>query len=158
VLLPADMSGGVAVRTAPAVAEPAVIDLTFERGTPVAANRVVMAIGDLVASLDILATAHGVGAAAFGVLHIAHEALQAAALPAHADEFSGHVAEQYVRVLREGSWFTPLRQALDAYVDVIQQRVSGVVKLKMFQGECTVVSTELAALPQPARLPLVHVK
>jgi len=158
VLLPAEMSGGVAVRTAPAVPEPAVIDLTFDRGTPVAANRVMMAIGDLVASLDILATAHGVGAASFGVLHIAHEALQAAALPAHAREFSGDVAEQYVRVLREGSWFTPLRHALDAYVEVIQQRVSGIVRLKMFQSECTVVSTEIALPPQPARLPLAQVK
>jgi argininosuccinate synthase len=63
-----------------------------------------------------------------------------------------------VRVLREGSWFTPLRQALDAYVEVIQQRVSGSVRLKMFQGECTVVSTGLASPPQPARLPLAQVK
>jgi argininosuccinate synthase len=157
VLLPARMSGGVAVRTAPAVPEPAVIDVTFERGTPVAANRVVMAIGDLVASLDILATAHGVSAAAFGILHKAHDALQAAALPAHAHEFSGDVADQYVRVLREGSWFTPLRHALDACVDVLQQRVSGTVRLNLFNGDCAVVSAEPAPA-QPVAIALAKAK
>jgi argininosuccinate synthase len=157
VLLPAEMSGGVAVRTAPVVREPAVIDVTFERGTPVATNRVMMAIGDLVASLDILAAAHGVSAAAFGVLHMAHEALQAAALPAHAHEFSGQVADQYVRVLREGSWFTPLRHALDACVDVMQQRVSGTVRLKLFNGDCAVVAAEPAPL-QPLTIALAKAR
>jgi argininosuccinate synthase len=157
VLLPAEMSGGVAVRTAPVVREPAVIDVTFERGTPVATNRVMMAIGDLVASLDILAAAHGVSAAAFGVLHMAHEALQAAALPAHAHEFSGQVADQYVRVLREGSWFTPLRHALDAGVDVMQQRVSGTVRLKLFNGDCAVVAAEPAPL-QPLTIALAKAR
>lgn len=157
VLLPAEMSGGVAVRTAPVVREPAVIDVTFERGTPVAANRVTMAIGDLVASLDILAAAHGVSGAAFGVLHVAHEALQAAALPAHAHEFSGQVADQYVRVLREGSWFTPLRHALDACVDVMQQRVSGTVRLKLFNGDCVVVAAEPAPL-QPVTIALAKAR
>jgi argininosuccinate synthase len=157
VLLPAEMSGGVAVRTAPVVREPAVIDVTFERGTPVATNRVMMAIGDLVASLDILAAAHGVSAAAFGILHIAHEALQAAALPAHAHEFSGQIADQYVRVLREGSWFTPLRHALDACMDVMQQRVSGTVRLKLFNGDCAVVAAEPAPL-QPLTIALAKAR
>jgi len=154
VLLPAEMSGGVAVR-APAACpdEPALVEVTFERGTPIAINRVIMAIGDLVASLDILTTAHGVGAAAFGALHLAHGALQETALSAHAHEFSADVAEQYVRVLRDGTWFTPLRHALDAYVDTIEQRVSGTVRLKLFKGECSVVSSQLSP-PQPATISL----
>jgi argininosuccinate synthase len=154
VLLPAELSRGVAVR-APAACpdEPALVDVTFERGTPIAANRVIMPIGDLVASLDILTTAHGVAASAFGALHLAHAALQESLLPAHANQFCADVAEQYVRVLREGSWFTPLRHALDAYVDVIQQRVSGIVRLKLFKGECAVISAEPSPQP-PAAIPL----
>jgi argininosuccinate synthase len=148
VLLPAEISGGVAVR-APAACpdEPALVDVTFERGTPIAINRVIMPIGDLVASLEILTTAHGVGASAFGALHVAHAALQESALSPHANAFSAEVAEQYVRVMRDGSWFTPLRHALDAYVDVIQQRVSGVARLKLFKGESAVVSTDLSSVP-----------
>src|SRR5262249_4999233 len=141
VLLPAEMSGGVAVRTLAAWPdEPALVDVTFERGTPVAINRVVMPIADLVASLEILTTAHGVAPAAFGALHLAPGALQETALSPHAHAFSTDVAEQYVRVLREGSWFTPLRRALDAYVDTIEQQVSGTVRLKLFKGECAIVS------------------
>jgi argininosuccinate synthase len=149
VLLPAEMSGGVAVRAPAALPnEPAAIDVAFDRGTPTAINRVAMPIADLVTSLEILTTAHGVGAAALGALHGAHAALQAAALPDHANQFCAAVAAQYVRVLQEGSWFTPLRRALDAYVDVIQQQVSGTVRLKLFNGECTVISTD----PPPRRV------
>jgi len=147
VLLPAEISGGVAVRAAGAYpGEPALVDITFERGTPIAINRVIMPIGDLVTSLEILTTAHGVRAAAFSALHLAHGSLQQAVLSPHAHEFSGQVAEQYVRVLRDGSWFTPLRHALDAFVDVVQERVSGVVRLKLFKGECDVVSVEASPL------------
>ncbi len=138
-LLPADMIGGVAVRAAaPWPNEPAFVEVSFERGVPVAVNGVIMPLGDLIASLDILATAHGIVPAALGLLHAAHAALQQAALGADADAFSAQVADQYVRVLREGSWFTPMRQALDAYVDSIQHSVVGVVRLKLFKGECTV--------------------
>src|SRR5439155_23526496 len=89
-------------------------------------------------SLQILAAAHGIVPAALGLLHTAHAALQQAALAAAAESFSSHVADEYVCVLRDGSWFTPLRHALDAYVDSIQQSVVGVVRLKLFRGECTV--------------------
>ena len=139
VMLPAEMIGGVAVRApAPRPDEPAFVEVSFERGVPIAVNGVIMPLGDLIASLDILATAHGIVPAALGLLHAAHAALQQAALGADADAFSAQVADQYVRVLREGSWFTPMRQALDAYVDSIQHSVVGVVRLKLFKGECTV--------------------
>ncbi|HJZ75177.1 MAG TPA: argininosuccinate synthase domain-containing protein [Vicinamibacterales bacterium] len=157
-LLPAEMSGGVAVRAPGACPdEPALVDVTFERGTPIAINRVIMSIADLVASLEILTTAHGVREAAFGALHRAHASLQQSVLSPHANEFSDEVASQYIRVLREGSWFAPLRQALDAYTDVVQQRVSGVVRLKLFKGECEVASAEAAPL-QPAAIALTRVK
>jgi len=158
VLLPAELSGGVAVRTQGAWPdEPALVDITFERGTPIAINRVIMAVGDLVASLDILTTAHGARASSFGALHLAHAALQASVLSDHANEFCSDVADQYVRVLNEGSWVAPIRHALDAYVDVVQQRVSGVVRLKLFKGECAVVSSERSA-PQPSTIALTKVR
>ena len=139
VLLPAEMIGGVAVRAAaPWPNEPAFVEVSFERGVPIAVNGVVMPLGDLIASLDILATAHGILPAALGLLHAAHAALRQTALAADAEAFSSQVADQYVRVLREGSWFTPLRHALDAYVDSIQRDIAGVVRLKLFKGECTV--------------------
>jgi argininosuccinate synthase len=145
VTLPADMIGGVAVRTAgPPPQEPAFVDVAFQRGVPVGINGVVMPLGDLIASLDILALAHGVGLAALGLLHVAHGALRRATLAPAAEEFSEQVADQYVRVLEEGAWFTPLRHALDAYLDSIQPDVAGTARLRLFQGECTVDGTRRA--------------
>ena len=145
--LPADMIGGVAVRAASRWPdEPAFVEVAFERGVPVAVNSVLMPIGDLIASLDILAAAHSVGAGALGLLHAAHDALQQTVLSPEADAFSANVAGEYVRVLADGAWFTPLRHALDAYVDTIQQEVAGTVRLKLFKGEATVHECRRAAL------------
>src|SRR5229473_2380752 len=124
-----------------AMTGPQQVEYAQQRGVMLPAEMiggVIMPLGDLIASLDILATAHGIVPAALGLLHSAHAALQQSALGSDAEAFSSQVADQYARVLRDGSWFTPLRHALDAYVDSIQQRVAGVVRLKLFTGECTV--------------------
>jgi argininosuccinate synthase len=84
---------------------------------------------------------------------MAHAALRQVALAPDAESFSALVADQYVRVLRDGSWFTPLRHALDAFTDAMQLRVGGIVRLKLFKGECTVVSTRLSTL-QPVTITL----
>ena len=156
ILLPAALVGGVAVRsTGPLPGEPASVEITFDRGIPIAANGVVMPFGDLIGSLDILTMAHGVERSALGALHMAHVALRQAALAPDAEAFSALVADHYVRVLRDGSWFTPLRHALDAFTDAIQLRVGGTVRLKLFKGECAVVSTRLAAL-QPVTITVAN--
>ena len=149
ILLPAALVGGVAVRSAGTLPG----EVTFERGIPVAANGVVMPFGDLIGSLDILTMAHGIEQSALGALHMAHASLRQAALAPDAEEFSALVADQHVRVLRDGSWFTPLRHALDAFVDAIQLRVGGTVRLKLFKGECAVVSAQLSPL-QPVTITL----
>ena len=56
-----------------------------------------------------------------------------------AERFSRLVSLQYADIVDNGLWFTPLREALDAYVDKIQERVTGVVRLKLFKGDCRVV-------------------
>ena len=62
--------------------------------------------------------------------------------------FGSRVADEYLRILHDGSWFSPMRHALDAYVDKIQERVGGVVRLKLFQGDCTVVECHVST-PRP---------
>ena len=80
-------------------------------------------------------------------LYAAHQQLQRAAIAGDAARFSTRVAEEYLRLVRNGSWFAPLRPALDAFVDKIQERVSGVVRLKLFKGECAIVDCQVAADP-----------
>jgi argininosuccinate synthase len=121
--------------------EAASVDIAFERGVPIVINGVAMPLLDLFGSLDIIAGAHGVDRVA--ALHAAHQALQRSTLDEQAAAFSALVAEQYRRILRDGLWFAPMREALDAYVDKIQERVTGVVRLKLLKGECTVVDCKV---------------
>jgi argininosuccinate synthase len=121
--------------------EAACVDITIERGVPIAVNGVVMPLLDLIGSLDIIAGAHGVGRMA--ALHAAHRALQHATVTSDVEPFSTLVAQQYLRILRDGSWFAPMRLALDAYVDKIQERVTGVVRLKLLKGDCAVVDCQV---------------
>jgi argininosuccinate synthase len=138
--------------------EAAFVEMTFERGVPVAINAVAMPLVELIASLGTIAGAHGVGridmvenrlvgiksreiyeAPAAVVLHMAHKELQRMVTTKDADRFSRSVSLQYADIVYNGLWFTPLREALDAYVAKVQERVSGVIRVKLFKGDCRVV-------------------
>jgi argininosuccinate synthase len=127
-------------------AEAAYVDVTLERGVPTAINGVVMPLVELIASLGTIAGAHGVGrgifyeAPAAVVLHTAHRELQRMVTAREAERFSRVVSGQYTDVVCNGLWFTPLHEALDAYVEKIQERVTGVVRLKLFKGDCRVAA------------------
>ena len=138
--------------------EPAYVEITFEQGVPAAINGVTMPFVELVDSLGTIAGTHGVGridmvenrlvgiksrevyeAPAAVILHTAHNELQRLVTTRDADRFSRMVSGQYADLVYAGMWFTPLREALDAYVNKVQTRVSGVIRLKLFKGDCRVV-------------------
>jgi argininosuccinate synthase len=138
--------------------EAAYVEMTFERGAPTAINGVTMPLVELIASLGTIAGAHGVGridmvenrligvksreiyeAPAAVVLHIAHKELQRLVTTKEGDRFSRSASLQYAETVYNGLWFTPLREALDAYAAKVQERVSGIVRLKLFKGDCRVV-------------------
>jgi argininosuccinate synthase len=134
--------------------EPAYVDIALQRGTPTGINGVAMPWSDLVASLDILARAHGVGPSPLVALDVAHQALEKTTISSDAERFGIGVANEYLRMLYDGSWFSPMRHALDAYVDKIQERVGGIVRLKLFNGDCTVVECQVASGPAPTIIPV----
>jgi argininosuccinate synthase len=138
--------------------DPASVDLAFERGMPAAINGVAMPLIDLIASLGTIAGAHGVGridmvehrrpgvtsrevyeAPAAVVLHAAHRELQKLVTPQDLDRIARIVSQQYADLVYNGMWFTPMREALDALVEKVQERVTGVVRLKLFKGDCRIV-------------------
>jgi argininosuccinate synthase len=144
---PAD-DRGVPFRTVSAwPEEPAYVDIALQRGAPTGVNGVAMGWSDLVDSLDILTRAHGVGSSALDALDVAHRALESATISADAERFGADVAREYLRMLGDGSWFSPMRQGLDAYVDKVQERVNGIVRLKLHQGDCSVVECQVAKPP-----------
>jgi argininosuccinate synthase len=138
--------------------EPAYVEIAFDRGVPTAINGIAMPFVDLIGSLTIIAGAHGVGridmvenrlvgiksrevyeAPAAVVLHAAHKEVQKLVTTRDLDRFARGVSLQYADIVYGGLWFSPLRQALDAFVDNVQERVTGIVRLKLFKGDCRIV-------------------
>jgi argininosuccinate synthase len=137
--------------------EPAYVELSFEQGIPVAINGITMPLVDLIASLSTIAGAHGVGrldlvdhrsagrsrkiyeAPAAVVLHTAHKELTKLVAGRDLDRFGRHVRVHYADLVCHGLWFTRLREALDAFVDNVQQQVTGDVRLRLFKGACRTV-------------------
>jgi argininosuccinate synthase len=143
--------------------EPAYVELTFEQGAPVAINGVAMPLVDLIVSLRTIAGAHGVGrldlvetgpggrsrrvyeAPAAVVLHAAHRELTKLASSRDLERFARQVRANYADVICHGLWFTPFREALDAFVEKAQERVTGEVRLKLFKGACRTAGRKPAA-------------
>ncbi len=138
--------------------EPAYAEISFDRGVPVALNGVSMPLTDVIPALTMLAGSHGVGrldaaagrarevgeAPAAVVLHAAHAELQKLTTSRPALKFSRRVSREYADVVESGAWFSPLREALDAYVDKIQERVSGDVRVKLYKGDARIVGRKPA--------------
>ena len=138
--------------------EPAYVEIAFERGVPTAINGVQMPLVDLIANLGTIAGAHGAGridmvenrlvgiksreiyeAPAAVALHAAHKELQKLVTTKDLERVSRFVSVQYADIVYNGLWFTPTREALDAFVEKVQDRVTGVVRLKLFKGDCRIV-------------------
>lgn len=146
--------------------EPAYVELAFEQGTPVAINGVTMPLVDLIVSLRTIAGAHGVGrldlvetgpagrsrkvyeAPAAVVLHTGHRELTKLAASRDLDRFARQVRGHYADLICHGLWFSPFREALDAFVNKVQERVTGEVRLKLFKGACRTAGRKPAAVRQ----------
>jgi len=134
------------------------VTIDFERGVPVALNGRKLGLTALIAQLSRRGSLHGVGRADMIESRVVgiksreiYEAPAAAALlEAHADlerlvldrellHFKQAVALRYAELVYYGLWFTPLKEALDAFIDSTQRRVSGSVRVKLFKGACRVV-------------------
>ncbi|PKM82496.1 MAG: argininosuccinate synthase [Firmicutes bacterium HGW-Firmicutes-13] len=137
--------------------EPLYLEIYFEKGEPKKINGRELAAVELIQELNKLAGAHGVGRAdlvenrlvgmksrgvyetpAGTVLHLAHHELEALTLDRDTMHFKELVAPRYAQLVYYGQWFTPLRKALDAFVDSTQERVTGTVKVKLYKGTCTI--------------------
>ena len=141
-----------------ASAKPASITIGFTRGVPTHVNGRRMTSVALIERLNALGAAHGVGrvdmmesrvvgiksrevyeAPAAAILLETHEELERLVLDRELLSFKQGIAGAYARLVYSGLWFTPLKSALDAFVQETQRRVSGEVRVKLFKGSCRVV-------------------
>jgi argininosuccinate synthase len=140
-------AAAAAARALTAPAEPALVEIAFERGLPTALNGIAMPLLDVLGNLGIIAGSHGVNAAR--VLNDAHAELQQLTASGKGDD----LARRYIDIVESGRWFDPTREALDAQVAKLQDKVSGAVRVKLFGGQCETIDRKQA---KPARkLPVI---
>ncbi len=142
---------------------PEYVQIGFERGEPVSVNGKTLGPVQLLAELNTLAGKHGIGRVDMvenrlvgmksrGVyetpggtlLFFAHRELESLTLDRETMHFKELAAVKYGELVYYGQWYTPLREALDAFVDSTQQTVTGSVRLKLFKGNLTVAGRESA--------------
>jgi len=141
--------------------EPAYVELTFEQGVPAAVNGVSMPFTEVIASVATIAGAHGVGridmvenrlvgiksreiyeAPAAVVLHAAHRELENFVSPRDLARIKQELGLKYADLVYNGLWFSPVREAIDAFVATVQKRVTGTIRLKLCKGTCRVVGRQ----------------
>ena len=142
---------GVSPEKAPDV--PTYVTLSFEKGVPVAIDGQKMDSVALVQKLNQLGGENGIGIADIvenrlvgmksrgvyetpggTILYYAHQVLETLCLDKETQHYKQQVALKFADLVYNGQWFTPLREALSAFVDSTQQNVTGDVKLKLYKG------------------------
>lgn len=138
--------------------EPQYVTIDFEQGVPVAVDGVRMGPVELMMRLNEVGGAHGVGRVDLvenrlvgmksrgvyetpggTILYTAHQGLEQICLDRDTLHYKELVAHRFAELVYYGLWFTPLREALSAFVAKTQERVTGTVRVKLYKGSCMVV-------------------
>jgi argininosuccinate synthase len=138
--------------------EPHYLTIDFEQGVPGAVDGESLGAVELLTQLNELGGAHGVGRADMvenrlvgmksrgvyetpggTILYTAHQGLESICLDRDTLHYKEVVGQRFAELVYFGKWFTPLREALSAFVAVTQERVTGSVRVKLYKGNCTVV-------------------
>jgi argininosuccinate synthase len=138
--------------------EPDEVIVSFADGTPVAIDDRKLTPLEIITELNERAGAHGVGrvdmvedrlvgiksreiyeAPGAIALITAHQELESVCLERDLARFKRQAGQRWTELVYDGLWFSPLREALDAFIDATQESVTGEVRLSFSAGSCTVV-------------------
>ena len=130
-------------------------EVGFEKGIPVSLNGKKVNGIELLTKLNEIGAKHGVGVAdmvenrlvgmksrgvyetpAGTILYEAHRALESLTLDRATAHYKEMTAVRFAELVYDGCWYTPLREALSAFVDSTQTTVTGTVRVKLFKGSC----------------------
>ncbi|GAV23868.1 argininosuccinate synthase [Carboxydothermus pertinax] len=133
--------------------KPEYVEIEFVKGEPVAVNGEKLSPVELIFKLNELGGKHGIGIADMvenrlvgmksrgvyetpggTILTFAHRELESLTLDRQTMHFKQMVALKYAELIYDGLWFTPLREALEAFVDKTQETVTGKVRVKLYKG------------------------
>jgi len=134
------------------------LEIEFEKGTPNAVNGKKMEPVKLIQELNRIGGRHGIGRVDLvenrlvgmksrgvyetpggTILYAAHQALETITLDRDTLHYKQLVAQRYAELVYFGQWYTPLKEALDAFIEKTQASVTGTVRLELYKGNCTVV-------------------
>jgi argininosuccinate synthase len=138
--------------------EPEYVEIYFESGVPKRVNGVAMGPIDLVTTLNKVGGKHGVGRIDLvenrlvgmksrgvyetpggTIIYRAHDALEQICQDKQSLQYKQVIALKYAELVYNGQWYTPLREALDAFVARTQRNVTGTARLKLYKGTITIV-------------------
>jgi len=138
--------------------EPTYTEIAFEQGNPVAIDGKALSPVALITELNAIAGGNGVGridmvenrlvgiksreiyeSPAMVVLVQAHRDLESLTLTSDLAQFKRGIEDTYAKMIYNGLWYSPLKSALDAFIKDSQTQVSGVVRIKFFKGNATIV-------------------
>ena len=133
--------------------KPTYVTIHFEKGIPTALNGEKMDGVKLIKALNKLGSENGIGiydvvenrlvgmksrgvyeTPGGTILYHAHEVLETITLDKETQHYKAGLAQKYADIVYNGQWYTPLREAMDAFVDKTQETVNGDVKLKLYKG------------------------
>ncbi|MCI9345473.1 MAG: argininosuccinate synthase [Lachnospiraceae bacterium] len=129
------------------------VTMTFEKGIPTSVNGKKMKVADIIAALNELGGRHGIGIVDIvenrvvgmksrgvyetpggTILYEAHQQLEELILDRDTYALKADLGNKFAQVVYEGKWFTPLREALQAFIESTQRYVTGEVKFKLYKG------------------------
>ncbi len=133
--------------------EPTYVTISFEKGIPVAVDGVKMGGVEIVTKLNELGGKNGIGLVDMvenrlvgmksrgvyetpggAILYAAHSKLEEICLDKDTQHYKMNLSNAFADLVYDGKWFTPLREAMSAFVDSTQEYVTGDVKLKLYKG------------------------
>lgn len=134
------------------------IEISFTKGVPTALNGEEMTLAELILALNKIAGKHGVGridhvenrlvgiksrevyeTPAATTLILAHRELEFLTQPREVAQFKPIVEQKMAQVIYEGLWYSPIRSALQAFIEETQANVTGTVRVKFYKGQAIVV-------------------
>jgi len=155
---PKDQLWVMSVPKSQAPDKPAYVTVDFNRGVPVGIDGKKRTGVQIIEYLNKLGGKHAVGQTNLvenrlvgiksrgayetpggTILVEAHRAMESVCLDRETAHFKAQLALKYAEMVYYGQWFTPLREALDAFVDVTQRHVTGSVRVKLYKGSCEAV-------------------
>ncbi|MBR3524830.1 MAG: argininosuccinate synthase [Lachnospiraceae bacterium] len=132
---------------------PEYVTMTFEKGVPVSLNGEKMKVSDIIRKLNVLGGKHGIGIIDIvenrvvgmksrgvyetpggTILYEAHQQLEELILDRETTKTKLDMGNLFAQIVYEGKWFTPLREAVQAFIESTQQYVTGEVKFKLYKG------------------------